>query len=862
MTTKNNNKAVIQILSVASYKHNKNRNRLMIGAVSLTIVVIYCIFSIMLGRINAEYTMEVREHGSTASSTLERPTKKQIKQLEKLTYLTNTGVMTHFADGRIDQKNVFASVFVEEEMFKTFYAPAYTDLVGSFPKAKDELMLSIRGLAEMGIQYPKVGMALSVEVYRDRDVTSFETFRLSGYYTDYVPPIFGPPIGFFSAAYFEALTGPEIDPTVILLKQTNRLSGKQVEKKLYRDVSTRDDSQRFDGGDSVNYNVVRQSIGGYDIALLASGILFLCVFLLNYNVMAISLGKDVQYYGLLKTIGATDKQIRNIMYRQIWLISLLGGLIGSLLSVGVVQGILPRVLAKYYMRNYGVSSELLTFNPSLLLIACGIAIVIAFLSILLPVGKVSRLAPLEALKYSPIISNGKVRKLKTGSKLYQMAWRNATRDVRRFIMTVLSLFIGLSISLVSFLVTDGLDYTNNFATFPDFSIENSYNPSWDEGYKDDILPVTQEDLDFFCTLLGLAKIEVVSGDFVFLDGKESVWQLALKADFRLQEQQTKEDDKEAAKALLNDYYAPILVADEAYLKEFEAYVLKHQLSIDLESFKNGTGIVARSFSDFSPKMKRAAKAVIGEQVSLANYQKEGLGQLIFSGYFEPITDDFPILHVSFGLGAPNLMISEKGLANLGLKSRAFKTEIYVEPEMEPESKKIIKRWVSQKENALKPSQRERMLPWVNINSDFLADAQDEIRTIKITMYAVSLLMVILGLMNFFNTVVMNIISRKRELAVLESVGMVRKQLRRLLVMEGLYYSLIVGGLLSTVGVFSLKLVYKILKSRIGYATYAFPVLPFVVIIAVLIGFCVVIPLLSYKKVTEESMVERLHGHDE
>lgn len=860
MTTPNNNNAVIQSLSIASYKHNKNRNRLMIAAVALTIMVIYSIFSIMLGRINAEYTMEVREHGNTASSSLERPTNKQIKQLESLNHLTDTGVMTYFADGRIDHANVFASVFVEEKMFDTFYAPAYTDIIGNFPQAKDELMLSIRGLAEMGIQNPVVGMEIPVEIYRDRDITSFDTFRLSAYYTDYVPPIFGPPIGYFSEAYFKDLSGPGIEPTVIFLKQANRFTGKQVEKKLYQDVATRDDVQRFDGGNSANYNVVRQTVGGYDIAILASGVLFLCVFLLNYNVMAISLGKDVQYYGLLKTIGTTDKQIRKIIYRQIWLIGLIGVGIGSLLSVLVVQGILPLILANYYLRNYGVSSDLIRFSPSLLFIACGIAIVIAFLSIMLPVRKISRLAPLEALKYSPI--EGKVRKAKSGSRLYQMAWRNGTRDLKRFIITVLSLFIGLTIALASFLVTEGLDYTNNFALFPDFTVENSYNPSWSEDYRDDFLPVDQEDLTFFANLPGIEKVNVVAGDFVFLDANEPVWQVALKADFRLQEQQIKEDDKETAKALLEDYYAPILVADEAYIKEFEAYVLKHQLAIDLESFKNGTGVVANSFGTFSPTMKLAAEKVIGQQISLANYQGEGLGNMTFSGFFAPETDDFPNLHIGFGLTAPDIIISEKGLVNLGLRPRAFKVEIDVDSEAEPAAKKVMKRWFSQKESVVKPSQRDLMLPWVNINSDFLADAQDEIRTIKITMYAVSLLMVVLGLANFFNTVMMNIISRKRELAILESVGMVRQQLRWLLVMEGLSYSLVVVGLLSTLGVISLKLIYKVLKSRIGYATYEFPVVPFIVILVLLMVFCVVIPLLSYKKVTEESIVERLHDRDE
>ena len=57
-------------------------------------------------------------------------------------------------------------------------------------------------------------------------------------------------------------------------------------------------------------------VGGYDIAAVMAVVILLAAWLLIYNVLHISYGKDIRRFGLLKTLGTTGKQIRSIAYRR------------------------------------------------------------------------------------------------------------------------------------------------------------------------------------------------------------------------------------------------------------------------------------------------------------------------------------------------------------------------------------------------------------------------------------------------------------------------------------------------------------------------------------------------------------------
>ena len=105
-----------------------------------------------------------------------------------------------------------------------------------------------------------------------------------------------------------------------------------------------------------------------------------------------------------------------------------------------------------------------------------------------------------------------------------------------------------------------------------------------------------------------------------------------------------------------------------------------------------------------------------------------------------------------------------------------------------------------------------------------------------------------------------IITRKREFAMIQSIGMTKRQLRKMLMFEGLYYagmtllaSYVLGSL--TVGVIVRALVAG------GYSTFHFTLLPLVICTPILIVFAIVIPYICFKNLEKQSIVKRLRATD-
>ena len=99
--------------------------------------------------------------------------------------------------------------------------------------------------------------------------------------------------------------------TTLLIQQKDNMDDEAIEDMLYQDVEMRDDSQQFFGGISFYRQSVYDLAGGFDTAVLMAGLILFGAAMLLYNVMYISLSRDIRQYGLLKTMGTTKRQLRS-----------------------------------------------------------------------------------------------------------------------------------------------------------------------------------------------------------------------------------------------------------------------------------------------------------------------------------------------------------------------------------------------------------------------------------------------------------------------------------------------------------------------------------------------------------------------
>lgn len=132
----------------------------------------------------------------------------------------------------------------------------------------------------------------------------------------------------------------------------------------------------------------------------------------------------------------------------------------------------------------------------------------------------------------------------------------------------------------------------------------------------------------------------------------------------------------------------------------------------------------------------------------------------------------------------------------------------------------------------------------------------ETRSSAVMGNAISIIIALVGVLNFINSMVTAIVSRRREFAMIQSVGMTKKQLCRMLVYEGLYYAgitLAASYLISavTVGVGIRAMVEG------GFTTFHFTLLPLMICTPILLIFAILIPYLCFKNLEKQSIVERL-----
>lgn len=132
-----------------------------------------------------------------------------------------------------------------------------------------------------------------------------------------------------------------------------------------------------------------------------------------------------------------------------------------------------------------------------------------------------------------------------------------------------------------------------------------------------------------------------------------------------------------------------------------------------------------------------------------------------------------------------------------------------------------------------------------------------ITAIRIIGIALSAVIAIIGVLNFINSIVTGIIARKREFAILCSIGMTQRQLKRMLVEEGLYYVLISGVISLILGTVLSWAIMTALNNVIMFFAYRPNFLAYLIMLPLLAVLAVIVPFAAYRRTQKESIVQRL-----
>ena len=127
--------------------------------------------------------------------------------------------------------------------------------------------------------------------------------------------------------------------------------------------------------------------------------------------------------------------------------------------------------------------------------------------------------------------------------------------------------------------------------------------------------------------------------------------------------------------------------------------------------------------------------------------------------------------------------------------------------------------------------------------------------------ALSLIIGLVGVLNFLNAVLTGIITRRHEFAVLQAIGMTGRQLGRMLMLEGLYYALLAMAVSLALSLTLGPLIGTGCANVFWFFTYRLSLLPLTALLPVFVLLGIAIPLVTYRGAAKQSVVERLRAEE-
>lgn len=887
------NKGCIRRLGFRSMRAARTRNIVAVLAIALTTILFTSLFTIA-SSINYSFQQEnFRQAGGDFHGTIKGLTWEQVEEMRS-DPLIQGDFARLFVGMPVDPP--FNKSHVEVSYLEPAAAPHYfcQPVEGTLPReGTDEAATDTRVLALLGVE-PKVGAKFTISFYLDENTSSRKlvtrTFTLSGWW-EYDSALVASNVLLPRSAAEELGAQGSGDPYSMTGEWNLDMMFKsdlQIEENILQILENHgyqhDDPQGENYlkiGVNWGYSGVQLSNSFDNSTLIAIVVLLLLIiftgYLIIYNVFQISVTNDIRFYGLLKTIGTTGKQLKRIVRQQALLLSLIGIPIGLLLGFVIGNKLTPVIMIQLSYKNTFVS-----FNPLIFIGAALFALITVFLSCARPGRVAARVSPVEAVRYTEgggpkkARKREKVRKAQSGASLPGMAWANLGRSRGKTLVTVISLTLAVVLATITYTFSTGFDMNKYLAHNADvdfilgdaayFQTSGGFRTA-DQAVPESIISdvsarsgveesgrvyggvsamkqfVTEDWLRMGYGTYNTPEVldEIIAGTARLPSGLlEAGVQMYGMEDFPLSLLDVLEGDLAplsdpsqkaiAAVYLADDYNATQW--DSNWAKLGDTVTIRH--IYEMEYFYRDTGeIIEDVDAAIEGNRPWGERAKVYEDI---DYTVCALVQVPSS-----ISYRYRVVGCDgFILGAERF---KQDTGTDSVMTYLFNTTDEAEAGME----------------SFLAEYTESVQPLYDYESRASYEAEFEgFRGMFMTMGgALSLIIGLVGVLNFVNAVLTGILTRKRELAVLQSVGMTGKQLKAMLVFEGLYYTLLALAASLVLTVCLGPLVGNTVGEIFWFFTYRLTILPIAVILPVFLALGVLVPLWTYRSVSKRTIVERL-----
>lgn len=581
---------------------------------------------------------------------------------------------------------------------------------------------------------------------------------------------------------------------------------------------------------------------------IGASFILLCGFLILYNIIAISIASDRKLYGRIKTLGASPKQVKLSVFYQYFFDVLIGIPLG--LALGYILGskMVPVVITSLDNDIY-VYADVKNFISTILLI-----LLVVFVSGIRPAYRACAVDPSDILSEENNLNfQGKTHRRSPGvPALFELSLSNLVRYPKRNVIAITLLTVGLVLTSCVYVINHSFDISKYMAeiALSDITItEKTLVESWGE-YNPKGNTITKEFMEKLEVSGDILEQGVLYSQDISLQTSETAYNNVIQYYEQNKCERLKYMEQDVA---WTEGYQSFKQTGKCTATIFgidgllnDKITDKNRIidgTIDKEKFLSGKYMIAQGYSSDSGEYELQPTYNVGDKISLNGKEFEimAIAEVPY-----PITE---------GKTNPG---SEFNLT-FYVPSSSF-LEMYPENTPRKWFLNVEKGKENEMENILKPYM-EKGVP-IETEKTIEQNYNNATKSATLLQNIVSIMILVIGIVNFANVIIISVTSRKKEFAMMQSIGMTKKQLRLLLMMEGINISiitLIISYFLSFVTICVGVSAY--LQTQ-WTATYHFSITPLLVVTPVLIILPIVISLICFQRIQKIEIIERLQDEDE
>lgn len=586
------------------------------------------------------------------------------------------------------------------------------------------------------------------------------------------------------------------------------------------------------------YGNVMSSMGGMMIIML-SLVSIGCIIVI-YNSFAISVMERKKEFGLLSSIGTTKRQLSHTVFFEALVVGVIGiilGILGAYIGIGCVILIINNLISD--MLEYKLH---LVTNPLFIIIPVIFMIIVIGVSAFIPSRRASKVSPIEAIRQNDDIkiNKKKIRTSKLVLKLFgiegEIALKNIKRNKKKYRVTIVSLFISI-VLFISF--SSYMNYTLNTASSVMGEVPYDYqisyfgdDPNNDKEALDKINEIVKSSDVKEYVSYSVSNLSII-GNYTYSDEYLDFYKSAYG-----------ENGIKALNNLKYQYISIYILDDNSYNKYKKLIGLDKDSVILLNKFK-GVSYGNNKRVNYNIPVINNGNINIkicnfdnDEDVDTTKYCNNNIDNIFVTNKSFDLIEEFSYMD-DF-----KLIVNKKLYDSISDSSTHY-TQF-----------NIISDNTNNIDKLTKELDKYSNVNYTNIK-EAMKQANNLILVVKILMYGFISLVTLIGVTSVFNTISTSMALRKREFAVLRSIGLTNRGFNKILFFESLFFGMksLIFAIPVSIGI--TVLIHYALADMVSISTIIIPWK--YIIISIVSVFVIVLLTMMYStsKIKKHNIIEQI-----